>query len=115
VVEELGKTEQLVHQIKTAMEEQSIGSTQINDSLRTMIGATQDVQSSSEGMSEMSRRILDGVAALKKSMEVVKNSMEEMTSGAENIDRHAKTLPIVTDKIKTNIDEIGSQIDKFTA
>ena len=113
VAEKIHETDQLVRQIKSAMEEQQEGSRQITDSLHTMNDSTIEVRTASEEMSIGNKQILDEVRRLQDATLVMKNSMEEMSVGAKKINNTGAMLTEIAGKMKTSINQIGSQIDQF--
>ena len=113
VADKIRETDQLVRQIKSAMEEQQEGSKQITDSLHTMNDSTIEVRTASEEMSIGNKQILDEVRHLQDATLVMKNSMEEMSIGAEKINATGASLTEIAGKMRTSIDQIGSQIDQF--
>ena len=113
VSKKLEETDALVMQIKAAMEEQNEGSQQITDSLHTMNDSTIEVRTASEEMSIGNKQILDEVRHLQDATLVMKNSMEEMSIGAEKINATGASLTEIAGKMRTSIDQIGSQIDQF--
>lgn len=117
VTDELSVTESLVNQIKSAMQEQTIGSSQINDALRSMNDSTLEVRSAvkaaSSSMIEKSGKILKDMEIIENAMSVIKGSMVYMTSGTKSINEGSGALSEISDSIKASIEKIGTQIDKF--
>ena len=113
VADKIRETDQLVRQIKSAMEEQQEGSRQITDSLHTMNDSTIEVRTASEEMSIGNKQILDEVRRLQDATTVMKGSMEEMSIGAKKINSTGAMLTEIAGKMKTSISQIGSQIDQF--
>ncbi len=114
VASQILETDQLVRQIKSAMEEQQVGSRQITDSLHTMNDSTIEVKTASAEMSIGNQAILDEVRHLQDATLVMKGSMEEMSSGAKKINERSVTLEEIAGKMKDSIVHIGRQIDQFT-
>ena len=102
-----------MQQIKFAMSEQQIGSSQITDSLRDMNESTYSVQAASQKMSDESRAVMDEVNALKAHAASMRNSMEEMSKSASKISETGSTLTSISQIVEKSIGNIGSQVDQF--
>ena len=109
----LKETDQLVLQIKSAMEEQNAGSKQITDALRNMNDSTLEVQKSSKDMSAQSSSIVGEMNTLLNSTEAMNTSMDEMMTGARQINQNSATMSDMAGHVKSAIEKIGSQIDMF--
>ena len=64
-------------------------------------------------MSQGNKAILDEVRNLQDATGIMQASVEGMTLGAKKIKETGLELREISEKIKTSIDEIGYQIDKF--
>ncbi len=106
-------TDELITQIKSAMEEQKEGSKQITDALYSMNNSTSEVRSAATEMSEGNKMILSEVTSLQEYTRTMKNSMDEMAVGARKINETGATLSEITSNVKSSIDKIGKQIDQF--
>ncbi len=106
-------TEQLVHQIQAAMEEQNTGSMQISDALHSMNDSTIEVRTASEEMSQGNKAILEEVRNLQDTTGIMQTSVDGMTAGAKKIKNTGLALREISEKMKSSIVEISSQIDKF--
>lgn len=106
-------TDQLIEQIKAAMEESEIGSQQITEALKIVNDATLEVRSSSSQMSSGNQAILNSVHNLSNSTSAMKQSIEKMTSDAELINKNGSTLGNISGTMQKSIHQIGSQIDLF--
>ncbi|MCQ2582740.1 MAG: methyl-accepting chemotaxis protein [Treponema sp.] len=113
VTTQIKDTDELVHQIKAAMEEQTIGSQQINSALSVMNDNTIEVRTASKEMSAGNKAILDEVRNLQDTTTAMKDSMLEMTSGAKRIDETGIALSDISNKLKESINDIGEHIDQF--
>ncbi|MCR4954372.1 MAG: HAMP domain-containing protein [Treponema sp.] len=113
VSHELSDTDQLVIQIRTAMEEQNEGSKQIVEALKMMNDSTEEVKSASVEMQEGNKLILTEVHQLKDVTLSMKQSMQEMSVGAQKINETGAVLTEVSDKMRDSIRKIGDQIDEF--
>ena len=108
------ETDQLVLQIKSAMEEQNEGSKQITEALRNMNDSTVEVQRASKTMSDQKDAVTSGMGHLRDATDVMKESMEEISIGARKINETGATLSEISGKVQDAIDKIGSQVDLFT-
>ena len=115
VSQRIQDTDQLVRQIKAAMEEQQVGSQQIVDSLKVMNDSTSEVRTASHEMAEGNRLILEEIHNLQASTGVIKDSVTEMSGGAEEIGRTGKRLSDLSAKMRGAVKTIGDEIDQFEA
>ena len=109
----LKETDELVLQIRAAMEEQNSGSKQITDALRSMNDNTIEVRNSSKDMAVQSNAVVNDMNALKETTEDMSISMEEMAIGAQKINETGATLSGISNTVKATIDKIGAQVDLF--
>lgn len=109
----LKETDELVLQIRAAMEEQNSGSKQITDALRSMNDNTIEVRNSSKDMAVQSDAVVNDMNALKETTEDMSISMEEMAIGAQKINETGATLSGISNTVKATIDKIGAQVDLF--
>ena len=107
------ETDQLVRQIKSAMEEQQEGSKQIVDALRNMSDSTSEVKTASAEMSQGNKQILEEVRRLKDATGVMKDSVMLMSDSAMKIRETGSALDAISEKMKSSIEQIGTQIDNF--
>ena len=114
VSDKIKETDQLVLQIKSAMEEQNEGSKQITEALRNMNDSTVEVQRSSKTMSDQKDAVTNGMGHLRDATDVMKGSMEEISIGARKINETGAMLSEISSKVQDAIDKIGSQVDLFT-
>ena len=110
----IAETDELVRQIKGAMEEQTQGSIQISQVLRTMNDSSLEVRTASQEMAIGNKTVLDEIQRLQGTTTVIKDSVEEMTLGARKIAETSEALDQIVEKINTSISDIGEQVDKFT-
>ncbi|MBQ9282846.1 MAG: methyl-accepting chemotaxis protein [Treponema sp.] len=107
------ETDQLVRQIRGAMEESEVGSHQITDALKLMNDSTNEVKTSSNEMSEGNQAILDEVKILQEATKVIQESIGRMYEGANQIEMNGTTLTDISKTMQNSIQQIGSQIDLF--
>ena len=113
VSHKLEETDQLVMQIKSAMEEQNEGSKQITEALHNMNDSTVEVRNASSEMEEGNQMILKEVQNLQNATMAMNESMEEMSIGARKINETGATLSDISGKVKDSITQIGTQVDQF--
>lgn len=113
VSENIQATDQLIGQIKAAMEESEIGSRQITDALKIVNDATMEVRSASSQMSSGNQAILNSVHNLNDATGAMKESIQKMSSDADQITQNGSTLGEISGTMKKSIQQIGSQIDLF--
>ena len=115
VSELITDTDQLVRNIRAAMEEQNEGSRQILDSIKVMNDSTVEVRTASREMKEGNEMILNEVHHLQDTTLAIKSSMGEMSAGAENMNNTSANLSNISLKVKDSIEKIGQEIDQFKA
>ena len=113
VSEHIEKTNEIVESIKEAMSEQSVGSKQINEALRTMNSSQSDVHSASKDMEVKNSTVLREMHSLRESSALMQEGMDEMSSGAKNVDESGGKLLDISKDVHGAIGKIGSQIDLF--
>jgi methyl-accepting chemotaxis protein len=74
---------------------------------------TQEVKSASLEMQEGNKLILSEVHQLKDVTLSMKQSMDEMSEGAQKINETGAVLTEVSDRMRESIRKIGNQIDEF--
>ena len=113
VSEKISQTDQLVEQIKAAMEEQQIGSQQIVDALKLMNDSTGEVKNASHEMAIGNQAILTEIHNLQDATQVIKDGMNEMSIGAKEMNQTSAALSEISSKVNESINQIGTQIDQF--
>jgi methyl-accepting chemotaxis protein len=76
--------------------------------------STSEVSTSAQEMIEGNKLIFNNIASLQDSSNTMKDSMEEMSLGAEKINESGKQLSSISEKMKDSITDMGEQIDQFT-
>lgn len=110
---EIQQTDNVVRQIKAAMNEQQEGSGKITDALRDMTDSASQVRDSSKKMADESGAIMEQVSSLREKTESMKRSMEQMNKNAEKIKSAGSSLSEISVVMERSIGEIGAQIDQF--
>ena len=108
------KTQQLVLQIKGAMEEQQEGSKQIGDALKLMNDNTSAVRAASHEMAEGNKSILYEIDNLRDTTGVIRGSMDKISQSAGDIKERSNALSDIADSVGSAVTQIGGQIDLFT-
>lgn len=106
-------TEQLVVQIKAAMEEQTEGSKQISSVLHDMIESSNAVGDVANDVSSRSGHIKTQMTSLQSATENIQKSIEEMAHEATGINSTGAELGEMSFVMKDAIQKIGNQIDLF--
>ena len=109
----INSTDDIVRQIRYAMEEQNTGSQQIGEALHVMNDTTSEVRSASLEMSTGNQSILDEIRNLQEATSQMKVSMNKIITGADKINLAGDDLSTIAPQMKSSIDDISSQIDQF--
>ena len=113
VSEEIHSTDSLVQEISSAMEEQHKDSERINLSLGSMTDSTEVVLSAVNEMSEGNAAILKEIQNLQSSTTDLKQTMDQMECGAEEIRETGTALSQISEQMTDSINEISGQVDQF--
>ncbi len=113
VSDHIKETDELVVQIKSAMEEQNEGSKQIGEALLNMNDSTQEVLKASKEMASRNERIMSEMESLQSLTSTMKTGMDEMSLGAKKINDTGVTLSGISKNVQNSITNIGNQIDRF--
>ena len=109
----ISDTDELVRQIRAAMEEQQDGSKQILESLKLMNDSTSEVKTAGQEMKSGNQLILKEIQNLQDTTVVIKESMNEMSSGTKDMNRTSAALSEISSKVRSSIQKIGEEIDQF--
>jgi methyl-accepting chemotaxis protein len=99
--------------IRNAMEEQSVGSKQILESLGQLNEATLLVKASSEEMLEGSKEVIHEGKNLELVTQEITNGMNEMATGADQINVAVNRVNTISGQNKENIDVLVREVSKF--
>jgi methyl-accepting chemotaxis protein len=99
--------------IRTAMEEQSVGSKQILEAIGHLHQATRLVKNSSEEMLEGSRQVIQESKNLELATQEITNGMNEMAAGADQINVAVNRVNTISGENKENIDVLVREVTKF--
>ena len=113
VAAKIRETDEIVKQIKSAMEEQRTGSVQINQALHSMSDSTAEVKRASKEMSVGNAAILSDVKRLQDATSDMNSSVQTMSACTNRMTETGNSLNNIVSSMKSSIEEIGSQIDNF--
>ena len=120
VLERFGSIEQEIKtvsnqetQIRSAMEEQEVGSRHILEAITQLNTVTDLVHQASEDMATESKEAINESGNLKHINAAVAASMDEMTSSAEQINSSAVRVKEISQENKQNIEILSGEIRKF--
>ena len=78
-----------------------------------MNDSTAEVRAASHEMSEGNQNILKEINALKSATKLIKDGMDEMTSGTAVMNKSSTALSEISFIVGESINQIASQIDRF--
>ena len=113
ITEKISDTDNLVTEIDASMEEQDIVSKQVLSALREVNSSTVDVQSTSKSMKEVTSNAGIELDKLNEIIYLVDNSMDEMTAGAQEINKSASEVSSMATETMDNIKTMDNLIGKF--
>jgi len=99
--------------IRDAMQEQTIGNKQILELIGVLNDITQKVKNGSHEMLIGSRQVIQENVKLNSITQEISNGMNEMSSGAEQITIAVNNVNELSEKNKSSIEALKSEIDKF--
>ncbi|MDR2484680.1 MAG: methyl-accepting chemotaxis protein [Treponema sp.] len=100
-------------QVRSAMEEQGVGSKNILDNLSKLNDITCIIKEDSAEMLDGSQAIMQASKNLEAVTEVITNGMQEMAAGAKEINHAVNRVSAISDENKQHIDTLVSEISKF--
>lgn len=113
IVTHISTTNKIISEIDNAMTEQEAGSRQILEAL-------EDMKNQANKVRDMSKTINEGVKTVNHEMNnvtmistTISGSMDEMTSGAQEINTAAQSVSDLAIKTKDNIDTMQQLLGKF--
>ncbi len=113
VSDKIRETDQIVIQIKAAMEEQNEGSRQIGDALRNMNNSTSEVRNTSKAMYSQNEGMVSEMEKLLGNTQLMEQSMNDMSAGATKIHETGDALSGISAKVYESIENISREINKF--
>lgn len=113
IIEKISDTDNLVNEIKYAMEEQNSASKQVLEALKDVNASTMDVQATSKSMKDVTSNAGIELDKLNEIIYLVDNSMDEMTAGAQEINKSASEVSNMATETMDNIKSMENLIGKF--
>ena len=101
------------NKITTAMQEQSSCSRTVLDTMNEMSGVTGEVSTGSANILRSGENIAKDIHKLNDSASVITDSMNEMASGAGQIDNAVTEANEITHKNKQSIESLAVEVGKF--
>ena len=99
--------------IRSAMEEQEIGSRRILEVINALNEITRQVKSGSVEMLDGSKEVIQESRNLEMATQEITNGMNEMASGAEQINVAVTRVNAISGQNKENIDVLVQEVSKF--
>jgi methyl-accepting chemotaxis protein len=99
--------------IRNAMEEQSVGSHQILESVSELNGLTTEVKDGSMKMFEGSKEVINECKNLETATQEIANGINEITAGANDVNIAVNRVNEITVENKQSIDLLTSEVAKF--
>lgn len=109
----IGTTGTLVHQIKNAMEEQKVGSGQILEALKTMNDITGQVKAASGEMTSSVMIVRDEIENIHQSAASIKDMMNRVVQEVAEIEDTTQVIVESSDKTTSIIDTMDNYIGRF--
>ena len=100
--------------IKTAMEEQSAGSTQVLNSISDIKDFSINVKNSSDMLLEGGKQIVQEMNLLSDATVEISNAMNEMVIGAEQVSKSVEVCNDSSAENTENIQHLDETVNKFT-
>ena len=113
IFERIEAVNNLLREVKFAMEEQSAGSRQVLEALVTINTTTSEVRSSAEDMKRSSSTIVDEMKNLSTLTRDVNGRIDEMAQGTGDITRVVEDVTGLTKDNKNQIDRVNAELRKF--
>ena len=104
---------EMSHQLTIAMQEQSIGSKEILESIRDINTVTTQVETGSEKMLRHGENIVEEMKKLDELTHVIADSMNDMASGTVQINAVAEKINQISQKNKASIETLISEVGNF--
>ena len=103
-----------MQEIKSAMEEQQVGSAQISEALVSMKESANDVKNESQKMTGQNKNILNDVKQLKETTETINMRIADVERNVDEIFESGKSLTSISNIMSSSIKNIENGIDQFT-
>ncbi|MDR0584753.1 MAG: methyl-accepting chemotaxis protein [Treponema sp.] len=99
--------------VRNAMEEQGAGSKAILESIESLNELTSEVKGSATGMLGNSREVIQESKALERMTAEIGNGIQEMASGAEQIDTAVDRVNDISVENKKQIEQLIMEVSRF--
>ena len=109
----VGSTGVMVSQIKSAMDEQQIGSKQILEALQLMNDSTTEVKGAASEMKEGNALIMNDITSLQESMKQITTAIDEIAQGNTVIQTSYDKLNEVTKTFTISLQKVNEDVGKF--
>ena len=103
----------MVSHIKSAMDEQQIGSQQILEALQLMNDSTSEVRGAAQEMTEGNTLILKDITNMQDSMKEINVAVGELASGSDYIHDAVEKVNGISNKLTEAIDDVNKDIGLF--
>ncbi|MDY2824784.1 MAG: methyl-accepting chemotaxis protein [Treponema sp.] len=113
IVTHLGTTDAIIHQIDHAMSEQEQASHQILSSLSDMRQKSDQVNVKSVELNEGVQLVLKDMASVSQISDVILGSMDEMTTGAKEINGSTQSVSNLALQTNENINAMNQLLNQF--
>ncbi len=113
IVESLGSTTSIIEIIEDAMREQGTTSKQVYSSLAEMKEQSGNVDSKSISLRSNVQDVINDMTTVSKISEMILGSMDEMTSGAKEINTAAQDVSNLAIQTSDNIEEMNKLLNQF--
>lgn len=113
ITEKVSGTNNLVHEIDAAMNEQNEASQQVLSALKAMNDSTNNVQATSKTMFAAAHKVKDETDNLGIISESVEGSMDEMSLGISDITQSTQHVSDIAASTKENIEKIRKILEQF--
>ena len=110
----INMTNEIISQIRGAMEEQQAGSHQILQALQSMNDSTTEVRGAASEMTKGGEAIMKDVQLLKESMANVENAVSEIHEGTNYVNESTNKLREISAQFTDSIRQIGNDVGQFT-
>lgn len=113
ILEEIGQVEALESEVRSAMEEQQVGSRQILEGIHEIREASHEVRSHSEEMQTEAEVTLATMETLERITLEIRRGMDEIAVGASDINQALALISNQGVRNKEAVDELASEADRF--
>ena len=109
----IGSTGIMVTQIKSAMDEQQVGSQQILEALQLMNNSTSEVRSAAQEMKAGNAMIMKDISELQESMSEISTAISEISDGTNLITDSCHKVNEVTGSFQDSIRTVNNHVNRF--